>query len=47
MKLLGSSKKEISKDEDGELVPRLEIVDVVLMHCSLVGNNYQQASKKF
>ena len=45
MKLLGSLKKEISQDKDGELVPKLETVDVVLMHSNLVSNYYQQASK--
>ena len=45
MKLLGTSKKEISKGKDGELVPRLQIVEVTLMCCNLVSNNYQQASK--
>ena len=45
MQLLGSSKKFIEKNKDGEIVPRLEAVEVVLMHCILVNNNYQQASK--
>ena len=45
MQLLGSSKKDIDKNKDGELVPRLETVEVVLVHCNLVNNNYQQASK--
>ena len=43
--LLGSSKKVIDKNKDGEIVPRLETVEVVLIHCNLVNNNYQQASK--
>ena len=42
---LGSSKKVIDKNKDGEIVPRLETVDVVLVHCNLVNNNYQQVSK--
>ena len=45
MQLLGSSKKVIDKKKNGELAPRLETVDVVLVHCHLVNNNYQQASK--
>ena len=45
MQLLGSSKKDIDKNKDGEIVPRLETVEVVLVHCNLVNNNYQQASK--
>ena len=45
MKLLGSSKNFIDKNKNGEIVPRLETVEVVLAHCYLVNNNYQQASK--
>ena len=45
MQLLGSSKKDIDKNKDGEIVSRLETVEVVLVHCNLVNNNYQQASK--
>ena len=45
MKLLGSTKKDVDKDKDREDVPKLESVEVVLMHCNLVNNNYQQTSK--
>ena len=45
MQLLGSSKKVINQTKNGTLVPRLEAVEVVLVHCNLVNNNYQQASK--
>ena len=45
MQLLGSSKKVIDKNKNGELVPKLETVEVVLVDCNLVNNNYQQASK--
>ena len=45
MKLLGSSESEITKDENGENVPDLEIVQLVLIHCNLVNNNYQQNSR--
>ena len=45
MQLLGSSNKVINKNKDGEIVPRLETVEIVLVHCNLVNNNYQQASK--
>ena len=44
MQLLGSSKNVFDKNKNGELVPRLETVDAVLVHCNLVNNNYQQAS---
>ena len=42
MQLLGSSKKIIENNKDGEIVLRLEAVEVVLVHCSLVNNSYQQ-----
>ena len=45
MRLLGRFKKDIDQDKDGEIVPKLEAVEVVLVHCNLVNNNYQQASK--
>ena len=45
MKLLGSTKKGVDQDKNGEDVPKLESVEVVLVHCNLVNNNYQQASK--
>ena len=40
MQLLGSSKKDIDQNKDGEIVPRLETVKVVLVHCNLVNNSY-------
>ena len=40
MQLLRSSKKVIDKNKDGDLVPRLETVEVVLVHCNLVNNVY-------
>ena len=45
MQLLGSSKIVIENNKDGEIVPKLETVEVVLVHCNLVNKNYQQASK--
>ena len=45
MKLLGSIRKDVDKDEDGKDVTKLESVEFVLVHCNLVNNNYQQASK--
>ena len=44
MKLLGSTKKVVDKDTNGD-VPKLESVEVVIVHCNLVNNNYQQTSK--
>ena len=45
LKLLRSAKKDVDKDKDGEDAPKLESAEVVLMHCNLVNNSYQQASK--
>ena len=39
MKLLGSTKKGVDQDKDGEDIPKLESVEVVLVHCNLVNNN--------
>ena len=45
MKLLGSTKIKINKNKNGENVPRLEITEVVLIHCNIVNNDYQQDSR--
>ena len=45
MKLLGSTKNKITKDKSGENVPQLEITEVVLVHCNIVNNDYQQDSR--
>ena len=45
MKLLGSTKKVVDKDKNGENVPKLESVELVLVHCNLVKNDYQHTSK--
>ena len=45
MKLLGSTKKVVDKDENGEHVPKIESVEVALVNCSLVKNDYQHTSK--
>ena len=42
MKLLGSTKNEIYNEKNGENVPHLEITVVVLVHCNIVSNEYQQ-----
>ena len=44
MKLLGSTKDIINSDKNSENVPKLENVEIVLVHCNLVNNSYQQAS---
>ena len=45
MKILGSTKSKIAKDENGENVTYLEITEVVLIHCNVVNNSYQQNSR--
>ena len=45
MELLGSTESKITKDKNGENVPHLEIVEVMLVHCNLVNNDYQKNSR--
>ena len=45
MKLLGSTKSKITKVKNGENVCCLEITEVVLIHCNIVKNYYQQDSR--
>ena len=45
MKLLGSTKNIIGTNKNSENVPRFENVEVVLVHCNLVNNSYQQHSR--
>ena len=45
MKLLESTKSKITKDKNGENVPHLENTEVVLLHCDIVSNDYQQDSR--
>ena len=45
MKLLASTENKITKDKNGENVPHLEITEVVLVHCNMVNNDYQQDSR--
>ena len=45
MKLLGSTENKITKEKNGENVPHLEITEVVLVHCDIVNNDYQQDSR--
>ena len=41
MKILGSTERKITKDKNGDL----EITELVLVHCNLVNNDYQQDSR--
>ena len=45
MKVFGSTKNKISKDKNGENKPHFEITEVVLIHCNIVHNDYQQDSR--
>ena len=45
MKLFRSTRNKITKDKNGENVPHLEITEVVLVHCNIVNNDYQQDSR--
>ena len=45
MKLRGSAESKITKNKSGENVPHLEVVELVLVHCNLVNNDYQQDSR--
>ena len=45
MKLLGRTKNKITDEKNGENVPHLEITEVVLVHCDIVNNDYQQDSR--
>ena len=45
VKLRASTKSKISKDKNNEIVPYLKITEVVLIHCNVVNNSYQQNSR--
>ena len=45
MKLLRSTESKITNDKNGVNVPHLEITEVVLVHCNIVNNDYQQKFK--
>ena len=45
MKLLGSTENKTTKDKNSENVLHLEITEVVLVHCNIVNNDYQQDSR--
>ena len=45
MKLYGSTENTITKEKSGENVPHLEITEVVLVHCNIINNDYEQDSR--
>ena len=44
MRLLRSTKKDADANKNGEIVRKLESVEVLLVHCNLVKNDYQHWS---
>ena len=42
IKLLGSTKSKITRDKNDENMPHLEITQVILVHCNIVNNDYEQ-----
>ena len=46
MKLFESTKSMLTKDKNDENMPHLEITEVVLVHCNIVNNDYQQNFNK-
>ena len=45
MKLLGSTENKITKDQNCENMPHLEITEIALVYCNIVNNDYQQDSR--
>ena len=45
MRLLGSTEQVVAKDKKDKNVPKLEIVDLILMYCNVANNDYQQETK--
>ena len=45
MKLLGNTKNKITEKKNDENVPHLEITELVLIHCNIINNDYQQDSR--
>ena len=44
MKLLGSTESKITKDKNGEQIPHLEVVELIIVHCNII-NNFQRDSR--
>ena len=45
MELLGSAKNRTTKDKNRENVSHSEIIEIVLVHCNIVNNDYQQDTR--
>ena len=45
MKLLKNTENKITKNKNGTGLPHLEVTQVILVHCNIVNNDYQQDSR--
>ena len=45
MELLGSTKNRTTRDKNRENVSHSEIIEIVLVHCNIVNNDYQQDTR--
>ena len=45
IKLLGITESKVTRDMNGREVPHLEVIELVLVHCNLFNNDYQQDSR--
>ena len=45
MKLLGSTQNKITEYKNSKNSPHLETIEVVLVHCNIVNNDYQLESR--
>ena len=45
MKLLGSTESKITEDKNGENVLHLEVVELIIVYCNIITNNYQRDSR--
>ena len=45
MKLLGSTKNKLNKDENDQNVPHLKLTEVVLVHSNIFNNDYQHDAR--
>ena len=45
MKLLGSTESKITKDKNGEQIPHLEVVELIIVHCNIINKNFQRDSR--
>ena len=45
IKLIGNTKNEINKDENGENGPHLELIGIILVHCNILNKGYQQNAR--